>query len=196
MSWNENVIHFLVSCSFIPPAYPYNVDPNFGPVSIVASEEAAKLAGHPGLPPSSQAQQLSGISIKEERLKESPSPHEQPKHMAPQQQVSLELLDQKELLTQKSVILQLLANKVIKQEPMTKQEIKQEPNPTPGPQHQPPSQPAAPQPQQPQPPPPQPQQPHALHPKDLQALGAYPAIYQRHSMNLAVQQARDEELRR
>jgi len=45
-------------------------------------------------------------------------------------------------------------------------------------------------------PPPQPQQPHALHPKDLQALGAYPAIYQRHSINLAVQQAREEELRR
>lgn len=64
------------------------MDPNFGPVSIVASEEAAKLGGHPGLPPSSQAQQLSGISIKEERLKESPSPHDQPKHM-PQQQVSL-----------------------------------------------------------------------------------------------------------
>lgn len=84
---------------------------------------------------------------------------------------------------------------------MTKQEIKQEPNSNPGQQHPPPSQQQqqAPQQQQQQqqPPPPQPQQPHALHPKDLQALGAYPAIYQRHSMNLAaVQQARDEELRR
>lgn len=45
----------------MPPGYPYNMDPNYGPVSMVS--EDGKL-------PAPQSM------IKEERLKESPSPNE------------------------------------------------------------------------------------------------------------------------
>lgn len=72
--------------------YPYNVEPNYGPVSIVSSQdEAVKLSAHGGLP-TSQSQsnapqhQNSGV-IKDERLKESPSPHEISKQTPQQQQV-------------------------------------------------------------------------------------------------------------
>ena len=41
--------------------YPYNMDPNYGPVSMVSDE--AKLATQPPM-------------IKDERLKESPSPND------------------------------------------------------------------------------------------------------------------------
>lgn len=46
----------------MPPGYPYNIDPNYGPVSMVSDD--GKLAAP---------------MIKEERLKESPSPNENPK---------------------------------------------------------------------------------------------------------------------
>lgn len=58
--------------SYIPPGYPsYNIDPNYGAVSMVADD--SKI--------SNQQQQQS--SLKEERLKENPSPNEHPK-MQPQ----------------------------------------------------------------------------------------------------------------
>lgn len=58
--------------SYIPPGYPsYNLDPNYGAVSMVADD--SKI--------SNQQQQPS--SLKEERLKENPSPNEHPK-MQPQ----------------------------------------------------------------------------------------------------------------
>lgn len=56
----------------MPPGYPsYNLDPNYGAVSMVADENKI----------SNQQQQPS--SLKEERLKENPSPNEHPK-MQPQ----------------------------------------------------------------------------------------------------------------
>lgn len=74
------------------PGYPYNVEPNYGPVSIVASDDAVKLGNHGNLP-SSQPQNTgpphsSASGVKDERLKESPSPHECSKQMPQQQQVS------------------------------------------------------------------------------------------------------------
>ena len=77
------------------PGYPYNVEANYGPVSIVSSEDAAKMGGHPGMPgsqpsggPGAPHQQQSGMSsIKDERNKESPSPHENSKHSSQQPQV-------------------------------------------------------------------------------------------------------------
>ncbi|XP_053966394.1 mucin-2 isoform X1 [Anastrepha ludens] len=156
--------------NYMAPGYPYNVEPNYGPVSIVASDDTIKLGNHGNLS-SSQPQNTApphpnSGAIKDERVKESPSPHECSKQI-PQQQ-------------------QLVSTKLIKSEPMAKQEIKQEHNPGAQPQQQQP-------PQQQQ----QPQQPHALHPKDLQGLGSYPNIYQRHPMTLAAQHlSREEELRR
>ncbi|XP_036232973.2 zinc finger protein 608 isoform X2 [Bactrocera oleae] len=171
----KSLSHFY-PFNYMTAGYPYNVEPNYGPVSIVSSQDdPVKLSTHGGLS-SSQSQSNapphpnSGV-IKDERLKESPSPHEISKQ-TPQQQ-------------------QLVSTKHIKSEPMTKQEIKQEHNPVPQSQQQ---QQQPPQQQQQQ----QPQQPHALHPKDLQSLGSYPNIYQRHPMSLAAQQhlSREEELRR
>lgn len=49
----------------MPPGYPYNIDPNYGPVSMVSDD--GKLAAPQPM-------------IKEERLKESPSPNENPKN--------------------------------------------------------------------------------------------------------------------
>ncbi|XP_036332648.1 mucin-19 [Rhagoletis pomonella] len=162
--------------NYMAPGYPYNVEPNYGPVSIVASDDAVKLGNHGNLP-SSQPQNTgpphsSASVVKDERLKESPSPHECSKQM-PQQQ-------------------QMVSSKLIKSEPMAKQEIKQEHNPNAQSQQQQQQPPQQQQQQQ------QPQQPHALHPKDLQGLGTYPNIYQRHPMSLAAQQhlSREEELRR
>ncbi|XP_017466184.1 PREDICTED: mucin-19 [Rhagoletis zephyria] len=164
--------------NYMAPGYPYNVEPNYGPVSIVASDDTVKLGNHGNLP-SSQPQNTgpphsSASVVKDERLKESPSPHECSKQM-PQQQ-------------------QLVSSKLIKSEPMAKQEIKQEHNSNAQSQQQQQQQQQPPQQQQQQ----QPQQPHALHPKDLQGLGTYPNIYQRHPMSLAAQQhlSREEELRR
>lgn len=47
------------------PGYPYNIDPNYGPVSMVSDD---------GKLPAPQPM------IKEERLKENPSPNENPKN--------------------------------------------------------------------------------------------------------------------
>ncbi|XP_067633114.1 zinc finger protein 608 isoform X2 [Eurosta solidaginis] len=161
--------------NYMSPGYPYNVDPNYGPVSIVSSDDGVKIGSHGSLS-SSQPQNTAPphpntTIIKDERIKDSPSPHECSKSIPQQQQ-------------------QLISSKLIKSEPMTKQEIKQEHN-------------SGSQSQQQQPPQQQqqsvaPQQPHALHPKDLQGLGTYPNIYQRHPMTLATQQhlSREEELRR
>lgn len=51
----------------MPPGYPYNIDPNYGPVPMVTDD--AKLA-------------VAQSMIKEERLKESPSPNENPKNQS------------------------------------------------------------------------------------------------------------------
>lgn len=53
-----------MNISYMPPGYPYNMDPNYGPVSMVSDD---------GKLPAPQPM------IKEERLKESPSPNEIPK---------------------------------------------------------------------------------------------------------------------
>lgn len=58
----------------MPPGYPYNIDPNYGPVPMVTDD--GKLA-------------VAQPMIKEERLKESPSPNENPKN---QSQVSIRRL--------------------------------------------------------------------------------------------------------
>lgn len=58
----------------MPPGYPYNIDPNYGPVPMVTDD--GKLA-------------VAQPMIKEERLKESPSPNENPKN---QSQVSFRKL--------------------------------------------------------------------------------------------------------
>lgn len=55
----------------MPPGYAYNIDPNYGPVPMVTDD--GKIA-------------VAQPMIKEERLKESPSPNENPKH---QSQVNL-----------------------------------------------------------------------------------------------------------
>lgn len=48
----------------MPAGYPYNIDPNYGPVSMVTDD--GKIA-------------VAQPMIKEERLKENPSPNENPK---------------------------------------------------------------------------------------------------------------------
>lgn len=55
--------NFFNNKSYMPPGYPYNME-NYGPVSMV-SDDGKLPAPHP--------------IIKEERLKESPSPNENPK---------------------------------------------------------------------------------------------------------------------
>lgn len=50
------------------PGYPYNIDPNYGPVSMIADE--GKM---------STPQQM----IKEERIKENPSPNDNAKSQLP-----------------------------------------------------------------------------------------------------------------
>lgn len=89
---NNHLIIALFS-SYMTAGYPYNVEPNYGPVSIVSSQDdPVKLSTHGGLS-SSQSQSNapphpnSGV-IKDERLKESPSPHEISKQTPQQQQVS------------------------------------------------------------------------------------------------------------
>lgn len=52
----------------MPPGYPYNIDPSYGPVSMISEEN--KLS----------AQQP---TIKEERLKENPSPNDNTKNQMP-----------------------------------------------------------------------------------------------------------------
>lgn len=65
MLCNEILIVCLVFFnSYMPPGYPYNIDPNYGPVSMVSDD---------GKLPAPQPM------IKEERLKENPSPNENPK---------------------------------------------------------------------------------------------------------------------
>ena len=71
--------------------YPYNVEPNYGPVSIVSSDDASKISAHPGMPSSQQSavahqQQPPMSSNKVERTKESPSTHENAKLSSQQQQ--------------------------------------------------------------------------------------------------------------
>lgn len=51
----------------MPPGYPYNIDPNYGAVSMI-SDEGKLSSGQGGNP-----------AIKEERNKESPSPNEHAK---------------------------------------------------------------------------------------------------------------------
>lgn len=51
----------------MPPGYPYNIDPNYGPVPMVTDD--GKIA-------------VAQPMIKEERLKESPSPNENPKNQS------------------------------------------------------------------------------------------------------------------
>lgn len=51
----------------MPPGYPYNMDPNYGPVPMVTDD--GKIA-------------VAQPMIKEERLKESPSPNENPKNQS------------------------------------------------------------------------------------------------------------------
>lgn len=48
----------------MPQGYSYNLDPNYGPVSMVSDENKLGSVQNPN------------SSIKEERTKESPSPHE------------------------------------------------------------------------------------------------------------------------
>lgn len=53
------------------PPYPYNMDPAFGPVSMITEAEKMRAEMSGGPPP----------QIKEERNKESSSPHDHPKSM-------------------------------------------------------------------------------------------------------------------
>lgn len=88
----QYIINNCLNNSYMTAGYPYNVDPNYGPVSIVSSEDAAKLAAHPGLPAaqsSASAAHSQAVSIKDERNKESPSPHENSKLSSQQQQVCI-----------------------------------------------------------------------------------------------------------
>uniref|UniRef100_A0A1B0GBP0 C2H2-type domain-containing protein n=1 Tax=Glossina morsitans morsitans TaxID=37546 RepID=A0A1B0GBP0_GLOMM len=98
---SKSISHFY-PFNYIPSGYPYSVDSNYGPVSIVSSEDSSKLGGHAGAQsPVEQGsqQQIPAAMIKEERTKESHSPQETlkpPPHINP--------------------------NKMIKSEPITKQE--------------------------------------------------------------------------
>lgn len=60
----------------MPAGFGYNLDPNYGPVSMISEE--SKLAQQ-----QQQQQQQPPPQIKEERMKESPSPNEYTK-MGPQ----------------------------------------------------------------------------------------------------------------
>lgn len=51
------------------PGYPYNIDPNYGPVSMIAEEGKMRETPQP--------------LIKEERIKENPSPNDNPKSQLP-----------------------------------------------------------------------------------------------------------------
>uniref|UniRef100_A0A1A9WQF4 C2H2-type domain-containing protein n=1 Tax=Glossina brevipalpis TaxID=37001 RepID=A0A1A9WQF4_9MUSC len=98
---SKSMSHFY-PFNYIPSGYPYSVDSNYGPVSIVSSDDSAKLGGHASAQsPVEQGsqQQIPAAMIKEERTKESHSPQENlkpPPHINP--------------------------NKMIKSEPITKQE--------------------------------------------------------------------------
>ncbi|KAL1375101.1 hypothetical protein pipiens_017703 [Culex pipiens pipiens] len=95
---------------YMPAGFGYNLDPNYGPVSMISEE--SKLAQQ-------QQQQQPPPQIKEERMKESPSPNEYTK-MGPQ----------------------MVPTKLIKSEPMLVKDIKTEgghsmhpkDQPAPGPQ--------------------------------------------------------------
>lgn len=61
---NKPIPHFYPYNNYMPPGYPYNMEPNYGPISMVSDDNklsAISTASH---------------SMKEERSKENPSPSE------------------------------------------------------------------------------------------------------------------------
>lgn len=148
----------------MPAGYPYNLDSSYGPVPMVTDDGKQLPVALP--------------MIKEERLKESPSPSENPKS---QPQVSLRcnnltlalyvLINLELILILSRNVVQIIPAKLIKTEPPMPKELKHSPH-----------------------------EPHQMHPKDMSpALGAYPGMFQRHSINIPQpppHNMREEDLRR